>query len=282
MGASQISIVTPSLNQADYLEETLSSVLCPGYPELEYIVIDGASTDGSVDIIKRYADRLSYWVSESDRGHAHGINKGFGHTSGEIMGWINSSDVYFPWTLETVAQVFRDLPDVEWIEGMPAYVDVGRWPMSIDLGFCNRCDLLLGHRGTIQQESVFWRRSLWERAGGRLEDSLRLACDYELWLRFSRHAPLYHVSTVLAAFRFHDDRRGLVSRGDYAQEARCVRDAELARLSRLERAEVAALRCVRHSGGPRVTTLLGRARVLPWYRYPRIVYDFSGRKWRVV
>jgi glycosyltransferase involved in cell wall biosynthesis len=282
MRVSRISIVTPSLNQAEYLEETLTSVLDQGFGGIEYVVIDGGSNDGSVDIIRRYADRLSYWVSEPDRGHADAINKGFVHTSGEIMAWINSSDVYLPWTLETVAQVFRDLPEVEWIEGMPAYVDTGRWPRGIGLGFCNRYDLLLGHEGTIQQESVFWRRSLWEKAGGKLGDSLRLACDYELWLRFSRHAPLYHVSTVLGAFRFHDDRRGLALRGDYAQEAIRVRDAELARLSAGERANVALLRCVRRGVGRRASTLLGRAKALPGHRYPRIVYDFLERKWRVV
>ena len=277
-----ISIVTPSLDQADFLEETLTSVLAQGYPNLEYVVVDGGSSDGTVSIIKRHESGIRYWVSEPDEGHAHALNKGFALTTGEIMGWINSTDIYYPWTLETVADIFRDLPEVEWIEGMPTHVDVGRRPKSIAASFCNRYDLLLGHEGTIQQESVFWRRSLWERAGGRLDDSLRLACDYELWLRFSRTARLYHAGTILAGFRFHDDRRGMVLRGDYAGEARSARDAELASVHVRERVRVLALRGLRRGGTRRLLMLVARSKALSWYRYPRILYDFSLRKWRIL
>lgn len=278
----RISIVTPSLNQADYLEDTLSSVVAQGYPNLEYVVVDGGSTDDSAGIIKRHEKDISFWISEPDKGHADALNKGFARTTGETMGWLNSSDVYYPWTLETVADVFHDLPEVEWIEGVQSYVDVGPRPKSVAAAFCNRYDLLADLHPKIKQESVFWRRSLWERAGGRLDDTLRLACDYALWVKFSRYAALHHVGTILAAFRYHEDRRSHLLREDYACEARRVRDAELALLSDSERARVALLSCVLRSGGRRASALLARARLLHGYRYARVIYDFSQSKWRVV
>jgi glycosyltransferase involved in cell wall biosynthesis len=278
----RISIVTPTLNQADHLEDTLSSVVAQGYPNLEYVVVDGDSTDDSVGIIKRYEKDISLWISEPDGGHADALNKGFARTTGEIMGWLNSTDVYYPWTLETVADVFRDLPEVEWIEGVQSYIDVGSHPKSVSELLCNRYDLLADLRPKIQQESVFWRRSLWERAGGRLDDTLRLACDYALWVKFSRYAPLYHVGTVLAAFRNHEDRRGHLLREDYDDEARRVRDAELALLSKFERARIALLSGVVRRGGGQASTLLARAKLLHGYRYARVIYDFSQRKWGVV
>jgi len=278
----RISVVTPSLNHADLLDETLTSVLSQGYPSLEYVVVDGGSTDGSVDVIKRHEAGIARWVSEPDKGHADALNKGFAMTTGEIMAWINSTDVYYPWTLSTVADVFCDLPQVQWIGGMPTAVGSGPWPRGVLMGYCNKYDLLLGHESTIQQESVFWRRSLWEQAGGRLDDSLRLACDYELWLRFARYASLHHVSTILAGFRYHDDRRGLVCHSEYVREARAVRDAEVTALPAREKARVAALRSIRRMVGRRGEMLIGRAGVLGWHRYPRVVYDFPSQRWQVV
>jgi glycosyltransferase involved in cell wall biosynthesis len=277
----RISIVTPSLNRADYLEETLLSVLGQGYPNLEYVVVDGGSVDESASIIARHQDAIAYWVSEPDQGHGDALNKGFAFTTGEIMGWINSTDIYYPWTLAIVADVFRDLPEVDWIEGIPTMVDDGARPKSIGRGFCNRNDLLLGDEIAVQQESVFWRRSLWEKAGGQIDASLRLACDYQLWLRFSRHAVLYHVDTFLAGFRTHDDRRGFVFREDFAHESKRVRSAELASLKARQKAQVAVLRCVRVLGGRRLSHLVARTRLIRWHRHSRIVYDFSHGKWRI-
>ena len=117
MNYPKISIVTPSFNQAPYIEETLQSVLGQNYPNLEYVVIDGGSADGSVDIIKKYEDQLHYFVSEKDFGHGHAINKGFAKTSGEIMAWINSDDKYMPWAFNVVAEIFKKFPEVDWIIG---------------------------------------------------------------------------------------------------------------------------------------------------------------------
>ena len=273
-----ISIVTPSFNQAEYLEDTLHSVLGQDYPELEYIVIDGGSTDASVETIRRHAPRLAYWVSEPDAGHVDGINKGFAHSSGEIMAWINSSDVYYPWTLWTVAEVFQQVPEAEWIMGMPTLLDSGRWPKAAYAGEANVYDFLADATNYLQQESVFWRRDLWERAGGRLDPGIRYACDYALWLRFMVLAPLYHVQMPLAGFRRHEDRRGTMN-GAYKQE---VRSAWLRWVQAAPPRQRMRGRLVGAVSGrltrPWRTTLEGLP-VPRWYFYQRIEYDFEAHGW---
>src|SRR3954447_20687666 len=111
----KISIVTPSYNQRQFIEQTILSVINQNYPALEYIIVDGGSTDGTVDVIRKYKDRLAGWTSEPDKGQYDAINKGFARATGEIMGWINSDDQYLPWTLATVARIFSQFPEVEWV-----------------------------------------------------------------------------------------------------------------------------------------------------------------------
>ena len=150
----RISVVTPSFNQGEFLEATLRSVITQGYPELEYVVIDGGSTDDSVSIIERYEADLAYWVSEPDQGHAHALNKGFAKTTGEIMCWINSSDLYYPWTLETVAEIFSQLPQVDWIMGMSSIFDVcGRPRVVASASGVNVYDVLAGHYRSASSRS---------------------------------------------------------------------------------------------------------------------------------
>jgi glycosyltransferase involved in cell wall biosynthesis len=278
-GLPSISIVTPSLNQSGFLAETIDSVVGQGYPALDYVVVDGGSSDDSVDVIRRHEEGIARWVSEPDDGHAAAIDKGFAMTSGEIMAWINSSDIYFPWTLVTVGEVFRDLPEVEWITGMQSHFAEGVGPKAVVQDVSNRYDLLAGQR-FVQQESVFWRRSLWEKAGGSLDETFRLACDHELWLRFSRHADLYHVGTLLASFRYHDDGRGSVLRREYLGEVRRAIDAESARLSECDRRRVGL---VRRLGSRRraLPALVAKSGLLPWYRHARVAYDFARARWTV-
>ena len=276
-----ISIVTPSLNQAEYLEETLTSVLDQAFDGLEYVVIDGGSSDGSVDIIERYADRLSYWASEPDRGHAEAINKGFGHTSGEIMAWINSSDVYLPWTLRAVAAVFRDVPQAQWVMGVPAYWGNARAVTDINPVLRNRYDFIASHRCTLQQESVFWRRPLWDTCGGRLSADLRFACDHQLWMRFSQQAPLYHVDSVLAAFRPHADRRSSVHREEYRRETQTSWQHYRSQASAQDLRRAALVRASDSRVGRVIRTALRSIQLMRWDSAPRIVYDHASERWVV-
>ena len=278
----RISVVTPSYNQAEFLEASLRSVIDQGFPDLEYVVIDGGSTDGSIDIIRRHEADLLYWVSEPDCGHAHALNKGFGRTTGDIMCWINSSDMYYPWTFSTVAEIFSQLPEVEWIMGVPSQFDRDGQPRLVgSVHGINVYDILAGDYRWIQQESVFWRRSLWERAGGRLDQTLRCAADFELWLRFFRSASLYGVGTTLGGFRVHDDQLSEAGDGQYEREAADVHARFVSSWDRLTRTRGGLVRYL-DTGKPRLLPeLLHRAGVLPWYTHPAITFDFEAGAWSI-
>lgn len=212
-----IAVVTASLNRMGFLEEAMRSVLDQNYPNVQYVVVDGGSTDGSVDIIRKYADRLAWWVSEKDAGHFDALNKGFAHTDAEVMGFINSDDKYCPWTFSVVGEIFSQLPQVDWITTLFPVI----WDRNGRAVHCKYTDgfsregffrgenlpgLSTHTTHWIQQESTFWRRSLWEKAGGKVDESLRIAGDFELWARLYKHADLYGVATPLAGFRIHGDQ----------------------------------------------------------------------------
>ncbi|MCB9233900.1 MAG: glycosyltransferase [Bacteroidia bacterium] len=253
----KITVITVNYNLADYLEATLKSVLDQNYPNLEYIVIDGGSTDGSVEIIQKYADRLAYWESAKDEGFIHALQKGFSKSTGEIMGWLNSDDLYFPGSLFAVAAIFNQFPQVDWLMGLPAeWTDKGyaisratlpyaRWTQRRYL----TCDFQF-----IMQEATFWRRSLWEKAGSKVDTDLKMAVDTELWARFFRHAKLHTTTTLLGGFRFR--KSGQKSRAGleiYLEECRQVMVRERKRLPLASRIFLPFLRPLRF--------LLG----LPWY-----------------
>jgi hypothetical protein len=208
----RITIVTPSYNQGQFIQETIRSVLLQGYPDVEYIVIDGGSTDGSLEIIRRYADRLAWWVSEPDDGLGDAVNKGFAMATGEIMAWLNSDDIHFSWTLRVVGEIFAQCPEVGWLTtGCLTRCSIGGTPASVQHidGFARRLFFSGYYLAThprwcgfhIHQEATFWRRSLWDQAGGRV--ITEPCCDFELWSRFWRHADLYTVPTPLGGFRVH-------------------------------------------------------------------------------
>jgi glycosyltransferase involved in cell wall biosynthesis len=203
----RITVVTPSYNQSAFLERTLRSVLDQRYPNLQYIVMDGGSQDGSEAIIRRYADQLDYWVSQPDAGQSDAINQGFARADGEIMTWLNSDDVLLPGALHTVGELFVRFPHLQWITGQPANTDpddhLRRWPIRVAYfqALIRRGWYHGRALGFIRQEGTFWRRSLWQQIGAQLEVSRRYTMDYALWRQFAIHAPLVAVDQPLAAFR---------------------------------------------------------------------------------
>lgn len=218
MNFPKISIVTPSFNQAQFLEETIQSVLNQNYPNLEYIIIDGGSSDGSVEIIKKYEKYLHFWISEKDEGHGHALNKGFSHTSGEIMAWINSDDKYTPWSFKTVAEIFTLFPYVNWIVGFNSWWNATGAMISVARIPKNIYDFLLGNYCWIQQESTFWRRSLWEQSGGYINQNYRYMVDGELWTRFFLYTDLYSVDCILSGYRYHQTNRATMMYQSCLQE----------------------------------------------------------------
>jgi glycosyltransferase involved in cell wall biosynthesis len=210
------SIVTPSLEQGRFLGAAIESVHSQGV-DVEHVVMDGGSTDGTVELLERHTDRLAAWRSEPDRGQYAALNEGFALTNGEIMGWLNADDVYAPGALATVEGIFRRFPEVEWLtssfsataneEG--TVFDVKRI-VSFDRRAFSR-GFNLPRPGAhamyfIPQESTFWRRSLWERAGG-LNPGLQLAGDFDLWARFYETAELWCVRALLGVFRSHPSQK---------------------------------------------------------------------------
>jgi glycosyltransferase involved in cell wall biosynthesis len=199
----KISIVTPSFNQAEFLERTINSVLSQNYPNLEYIIIDGGSTDGSVEIIKKYADKLAYWVSEKDKGQSHALNKGFRMATGDITAWLNSDDEYCPDALETVAKVFISDETSDFVFGNRITIDKNNKILRQDrhTRFSLRAHVLL--LCILSQPASFWRRSLFENYG-YIDESLRFAMDYEFYCRIGAHIKAKHIRKNLAMFRIHD------------------------------------------------------------------------------
>ncbi len=221
----KITIVTPSFNQGKYLEDTILSVLGQGYPNLEYIIIDGGSTDGSVDIIRKYERQLAYWVSERDHGLYDGLQKGFAKSSGEIMAWLNADDKYHAKSLFTVVETFERFGQVKWLMGANTFWDdAGRPFLYDDPPYGQRwsrlrLQLFDGH--FIQQESVFWRRELWDQAGGFIDQNQALASDFELWLRFFKYERLYSTSFMLGGFRFRaENQKSYNQRDQYLKEVK--------------------------------------------------------------
>jgi len=205
----RITIVTPSFDQGQFIEETIRSVLLQSYPNLEYIVIDGGSRDGSVDVIRAYAPWLAYWVSEPDRGQSHAINKGWAKATGRLWAWLNSDDLYLPGTLATIATVMHRDPAVRLAYGSALFVDEqGRFKFKYQ-GRPLRPGVLkmqywLGW--AVPQPTLFFDRSLVDQYGP-LDESYHYALDYEWLLRVSRHVDFTCIDETLAVYRMHSQSK---------------------------------------------------------------------------
>lgn len=198
-----VSIVTPSYNYGAFLERTIRSVLDQDYPALEYIVRDGGSDDGTREILERYAPRLTNWACEPDLGQANAINRGMSHATGELMAYLNSDDLLLPGSVSYVASYFVKHPEVDVVYGHRVLIDeddmeIGRWVLP------RHDDALLDWVDYVPQETLFWRRRIWEAAGGRMDEEFRFALDWDLLLRFREaDAKIVRIPRFLGAFRVH-------------------------------------------------------------------------------
>lgn len=210
----KISIITPSFNQGQFIEETIRSVLFQGYPNLEYIIIDGGSTDKTVEIIKKYDDRISYWVSEKDNGQTHALNKGFSKATGEIFAYLNSDDIYMPYTLFVIAEVFSKFRNVHWLTGFKTHLN-GGYIISPDINATALYDRRMFRKGMHilpilgwnQQPSTFWTRDLFEKVGGKFNESIDGNMDINLWIRFSEFEQLFFLSALIGLMRKHPEQK---------------------------------------------------------------------------
>ena len=284
-GWPRISIVTPNYNYGHLLERTLRSVLTQGYPNLEYVVIDDGSTDDSVSVIRRYAQRLAHWTHRPNRGQYESVNEGFRHSSGDVMAWLDSDDVYLPWTLWCVGHIFARHPQVQWVVGHSVVFHEGvmhhvqrRRPFPRELIRAGLFHGTAGGLGWIPQEHMFWRRSLWERAG-ELRTHLTVGADYDMNVRFAEHAELYVASTVLGGFTARPGQnRGAVERPQYTvdiqnvlAEIRAARGGPPRGIALYER--VKRVRVVRR--------LAATAARLARYRGPILQWDFDTAAYKV-
>ena len=221
----RISIVTPSYNQVAYLEQTIRSVLSQNYPDLEYIIMDGGSTDGSVDILKKYADKFSYWTSEKDKGQADAIQRGLAKCTGDLIGWVNSDDIMMPGTLKHFAEMYVKHPDTEMFAGGAVLID-GNSRVST-----TRCGVpefywttgkltfqqMLFRSVEFLQPATIWTRNIFEKTGG-LDTKMKFCFDWDFFLRVARECPILGTNMLTAGYRWHCESKSCTMQDVRSQE----------------------------------------------------------------
>jgi glycosyltransferase involved in cell wall biosynthesis len=233
----KITIVTPSYNLGSYIEATIKSVLNQQYPNLEYIIVDGGSTDNTLSIFSKYENQLTKLIIEPDNGLYDAINKGFSHSTGEIMGWINADDVLHHKSLFTIADLFSRNKQISWIQGHPTVIDKdGKFVMTRNANnspwpFLTRS---FNRNSFIQQESTYWRSSLYQKAGGYVSQNYGLAGDFELWMRFFRFEKLHNINNILSSFRVRNHQ---LSKNEnlYMSEVEDIISKELKLISKIRK-----------------------------------------------
>ena len=203
-----VSIVTPSFNQARYLEATIQSVLAQDYAQIEFILVDGGSTDGSLEIIHRYADRFAWWVSEKDRGHADALNKGFAHAHGQVFAWLNSDDTYYPGAVSAAVAFLQAHPEVGMVYADADYTDEHGQVMGRFASRQTDYRRLLRGSVHIPQATTFYRADLWRQLGP-LDLELFFGFDYDRWVRLAKVSRLQYVPKLWATFRLHEQGKSV-------------------------------------------------------------------------
>jgi glycosyltransferase involved in cell wall biosynthesis len=236
-----VSITTPSCNQAAFLEQAIQSVLAQSYPYIEYSVMDGDSTDGSVDVIQRYADRLAYWESQPDRGQAHAINKGLLRARGEIIGWLNADDVLLPSTVSDVVRAFERHPEVDVVYGRLERIDARGSVIPTPNLPKDRIEFSRAYvvdECLVNQPGSFWRRRIMEKVG-MLDERLVYALDYEWWIRMALSgARFLRLPQIVAKFRLSEDSKTVSRSAAMAQEQLGVLERLLAQRDLAEKLEL--------------------------------------------
>lgn len=202
----KISIITPSYNQGHFIEETIISILGQGYPNLEYIVMDGGSTDSTVEILKKYDSQISYWESVKDNGQAHAINKGFAKASGDILMWLNSDDMLLPGTLFYIAQKVKEKGNGLYFGNCIHFREGERlWAEGSNVFLANR-EIELKSLDYIIQPSSWWTRQVWDEIG-KLDEKINYVFDWEWFIRVSDKFELFPIKKAISLYRFHDDHK---------------------------------------------------------------------------
>ncbi len=217
-----VSIITPSYNQARYLEATIQSVIQQDYPNLEYIIVDGGSADGSLEIIEKYKEKLAWWVSETDQGQADAINKGFRKANGEIIAWLNSDDLYLPGAISSAVELFQKNPDAGVIYGNAVSADAdGKLLNELRFSSWGTRDFL--QFNIICQPAVFMKRSIVQKIG-YLDPSYHFFLDHQLWIRLSRETEFIHQPEILAVSRYHQDAKNVTLAAESGAEVMRIMD----------------------------------------------------------
>jgi len=205
-----VSIITPSYNHARFIEATIQSVLMQDYPRIEYLIVDGGSNDGTVDLIKKYSDKLSWWVSEKDKGQTDAINKGFNRAKGDILAWLNSDDTFEPGAVTAAVKYLQEKPEVGMVYGDCNFINehgkvIGKFNSA-------QTDYHLLRQGYVHipQQTMFFRRELWEQVGP-LDPSFYFAMDYDLWIRIAAKCEIKYVSQTWANFRIHTSGKTIIA-----------------------------------------------------------------------
>jgi len=198
----RITIITPSYNQGEFLEETILSVVNQNYSNLEYIIMDGGSTDNSVDIIKKYEDKISYWVSEPDNGQADAIHRGLEKATGDIFAYINSDDIFLPDSFKVISEAFMSNPSAQWVVGKGYCIDEkGRFLNRKEYAPITFMNMLF-LEDCVMQPTAFWRKELYFSVGG-IDTKYQFSFDYDLFLKFVERSKPVIVDHDVAAFRMH-------------------------------------------------------------------------------